>query len=66
MQPPNPTAAATNEPEFVSVKRASEVLGRSPYEVSKLLDEGVIESEYVRRRMVRWASVVAFKEGQTP
>lgn len=64
MQPPNPTIMDSNEPEFVSVKRASEVLGLTPYGVSKLLDEGVIESEYVRRRRVRWSSVVAYK-GQT-
>jgi hypothetical protein len=68
MQPPNTATEATDEPgpEFVSVRRTAETLGLSPYRVSQLLDEGVIESEYVRHRKVRWASVVAYMSGETP
>lgn len=60
MQPPNVTITASDEPEFVSVRKAAAELGMTPYSVSKLLDAGEIESEYVQRRRVRWASVKAY------
>lgn len=54
------------EPEFVSVTRAAELLGRSRWQVTKLLDSGVIESEYEQRRKVRLDSLAAYVSANSP
>jgi excisionase family DNA binding protein len=64
--PPTPTVAELVEAGtiFVSVKDAAAMLGLSKNQTYDLLNEGVIESRYFRRRrLIPLDSLHAFAEG---
>lgn len=55
------TAPPTVPPILVTVKRAADVLGLSPWTVGKLCRDGVIKSGFEgRRRLIPWSALQAY------